>query len=81
MAQIVGQGNGLGEILVEPQGTSNGAGDLGNLDAVGQAGAEEVTLVIHEDLGLVLEPAEGRGMDDAVPVALELPRATEAGSE
>jgi Holliday junction resolvasome RuvABC endonuclease subunit len=39
---------------------------------VGQAGAEQVALVVHEDLGLVFEPAEGRAMDDAVAVALEL---------
>src|SRR5688500_19037164 len=31
-----------------------------------------VTLMIDEHLRLVLEPAEGRGVDDPVPVALEL---------
>ena len=30
-----------------------------------------IALVIDEDLGLVLEPAEGGRMDDAVAVALE----------
>ena len=39
---------------------------------MGQPGAEMVALVIDEDLRLVLEPAEGGGMDDAVAVALEL---------
>ena len=31
-----------------------------------------VALVEDEDLGLVLEAAKGRGMDDAVAVALEI---------
>ena len=35
-----------------------------------QARAVVVALVVDEDLGLVLEPAEGRAVDDAVAVAL-----------
>ena len=36
-----------------------------------QPGAEMVAFMRHEDLGLVLQPAKGGGMDDAVAVALE----------
>jgi iron-sulfur cluster assembly accessory protein len=39
---------------------------------MGQPGPEMITFVVDEDLGLVLEPAEGGGMDDPVPVALEV---------
>jgi len=65
------KGNPLGQILVQAQRPSDGAGDLGDLDRVGQAGAVVVALVLDEDLGLVLEAAEGRGVDDPVAVALE----------
>ena len=37
-----------------------------------QAGAVQIALRDHEHLRLVLQPAEGRGVQDAVPVALEL---------
>ena len=37
---------------------------------MGQPRAVVVALVVDEDLGLVLQPAERRAVDDAVPVAL-----------
>src|SRR5438067_11482731 len=36
-----------------------------------QPGAEQVALVVEEDLGFIFEPAERRRVDDAVAVALE----------
>jgi hypothetical protein len=72
MAEVVGEGQGLGQILVEPEGAGERPGDLADLDGVGQAGAEVIALMVDENLGLVLEPPEGGGMDDPVPVALEL---------
>jgi len=71
VSEIVAQGQGLGQILVQPECAGDGAGDLGDLDRMGKAGAVMIALVIDEDLGLVLETAKGRGMDDAVAVALE----------
>ncbi len=37
----------------------------------GEPGAEQVALVVQEHLRLVDQPAKGRGMHDAVAVALE----------
>ena len=71
VTEIVGQRQGLGQILVQRQRPGDGAGDLGDLEAVGQARAVIVALVIDEDLGLVFEAPEGRRMDDAVAVALK----------
>ena len=71
MAEIVGERQRLGEVLVEPERAGERAGDLGDLEGVGQPGAEVVALVKDEDLGLVREPAEGGRMDDAVAVAPE----------
>ena len=71
VAEVVGERQGFGQVLVEPQAARQGAGDLRHLDGVGQAGAEAVAFVEHEDLGLVLEASEGAGMDDPVAVAAE----------
>ena len=72
VAEVVRQGQRLRQILVEPERAGERAGDLAHLDGMGQPRAEMIALVIDEDLRLVLEAAEGRRMDDPVPVALEL---------
>ena len=71
VAEIVRQRQGLGEILVEPKGAGDGAGDLRDFKAMGQTGAVEIALVIDKNLGLVLEAAKRGRMDDAVTVALK----------
>ena len=72
VAEIVAERDRLGEVVVEPERAGERAGDLRDLDRMGEAGAEMVALVMDEHLGLVGEAAEGGRMDDAVPVALEL---------
>ena len=59
VAEVVGQGQGLGQVLVEAEIAAHRARDLGNLQRMGKPGAEEVALVVDEDLGLVSELAEG----------------------
>ena len=78
MAEIVAERDRLGEIVVEPERAGERARDLRDLDRMGEPGAEMVALVMDEHLGLVGEPAEGGGMDDAVAVALERVRVGEA---
>src|SRR5690606_7945226 len=60
------------QILVELQGTRERPGDLRDLDRMGQARAVMIAVGGDEDVGLVLEPAKGGGMDDAVAIALEV---------
>ena len=72
VAKIMCQRNGFDQILVDLQGTGNRSAQLGDLQRMGEARTKEVTLVIQENLGLVNEPAERRGMHDAVAVALEV---------
>ena len=67
--QIMGKRQRLGEILVQPQCAGECAGDLRDLERMGEPRAVMVALVEHEHLGFVLEPAEGGRMDDAVAVA------------
>ncbi len=71
MSQVVRQADRLDQVLVAAQGAGDGAADLGDLQGVGQAGAEVVAFVVDEDLGLVFQAPEGRGVQDPVPVALE----------
>ena len=56
MAQVVSQRQRLREILIKTKRTSQGAGNLGNLQRMGQARAEMIPFVEDEDLGLVCEP-------------------------
>jgi hypothetical protein len=71
VAEIVDERHRLGQILVAAQRPGQRTRDLRDLDRMGQPRAVMVALMGDEDLRLVLEPAKGRGMDDAVAVALE----------
>jgi hypothetical protein len=70
MADIVGEAERFGQVLVEPERAGDGPPDLRDLQAVGQADAIMVAVGRDEDLGLVPEPPERDGMDDQVAVAL-----------
>ena len=71
MTEIVGQRERLRQIFIGGERAADRASDLRNLKAVGETSAEKVALMIDEHLRLVFEPAERRGVDDAVAVALE----------
>lgn len=71
VAEVVGEGDGFGEVFVEAEGAGEGTGDLGDFDGVGETGAVVVGIFVEEDLGFGFEAAEGGAVDDAVAVALE----------
>ena len=68
---VVGQRGGLGEVGVAAQRVGEVAGDLGDLEAVGEPVAHEVVGLGTEHLGLRGQPSERDRVDDARPVALE----------
>ena len=72
MPKVVPHGDGLGQVLVEPQRAGQRAGHLRDLQRVRQARAVVIALRGKEDLRLALEPPEGLAVQDAVAVALEL---------
>ena len=72
MPEIMGQTDRLGQVLVQTQGAGNGAANLGDLDGMGQAGAEHIALVIDEHLGLVFKPAKRGRVYDPIPIPLIL---------
>ena len=67
---VVAEGDGVGQGDVDPDAAGDRGGDLGDLQGVGQPGALVVGGVDHH-LGLAGQPAEGGGVHDPVPVALE----------
>jgi hypothetical protein len=72
VAEIVAEGDRLCEVFVEAESAGYGTGYLHHLQGVREARPEVVAVRGDEDLGLVHEPAEGLGVDNAVPVALEV---------
>src|SRR5262249_61258179 len=69
MPEVVGERGGFRQVLVEAERARERAGDLRDLERMGEPGAVVVALVRNEHLGLVGEPAERGRMDDAVAVA------------
>jgi hypothetical protein len=71
MADVVNQRKRLREIFVEAKRGRDGAGDLCNLDGVGQPAAKVVGGAAGKDLGLPREAPEGARLYDALAIALE----------
>ena len=72
MSDVVHQGEGLHQIHVQPKLGGDGAGDLRDFDGMGEAIAEVVGEAAGKNLCLGFEPAKSAGMNDAVPVPLEI---------
>ncbi len=71
VADVVGQRERFGQVLVEAERAGDHARDLRDFEAVGQSDAVMIAVGSDEYLRLVAQPAEGDRMDDAVAVALE----------
>ena len=71
VAQVMGQADGLGQVLVQAQGAGNGAGDLRHLQRMGQPGAVQVPFRGQEYLGLLLQAAERLAVQHPVAVTLK----------
>jgi hypothetical protein len=69
--EVVRKHHCLGEVLVEAQHAGERSRDLAAFDRVGEAVPVVIALVVHEDLGLVLEAPERAGVHDAVAVPRE----------
>ena len=71
VAEVVGQRRGLGDVGLAAEGPGQVAGDLGDLEAVGEPVADEVVALRPDHLGLGRQPAARRGVHDPRAVALE----------
>jgi hypothetical protein len=72
VSQIVGEGNSLGQIVVEAEAARQGPGDLRHFDRMGEPSAEVIAVERDENLRLMGEPSKGGRMENAVAVALKL---------
>src|ERR1051326_5306809 len=70
MSEVMGQGDGLRQILIQLQRSSDIAGNCGYLYRVRETSPQVIAGSVEEDLGFVFQPAKGPGMNDPVPVAL-----------
>jgi hypothetical protein len=59
VAKIMGQGEGFGQILIKAKDTRDRPCDLSNFNGMGQPGAVVVALVIHKNLGFMLQAPKG----------------------
>jgi hypothetical protein len=71
MAKIMRKRKRLGQILIQTKRAGHGAGDLRNFEAMSEPRPIMIAFVINEDLRFVSQSAKGRGMKNAVAVALE----------
>ncbi len=71
MAEIVGERQRFGEILIQSERARERASDLRDLERVRQPRAIVIALVIDEYLRLVRQASKGSGMDDPVAVPPE----------
>ena len=71
VTEVVPQGDGLSQVLVEPERPRDGSSHLGHLEGVDEPRAVVVPLGGQKHLRLVGKPAEALAVEDAVPVALE----------
>ena len=71
VADVVDQRERLRQVVVQAERGGDLAGDLRDLDGVGQAAAEVVGGAAGKDLRLARQAAKGAGLHDAVAVALE----------
>lgn len=76
VADIMGETQGLGQILIQPQRAGNGAANLGHFYAVGEPDPEMISIGCDKNLRLVPQSAKGNGMNNAVPVALKIASGT-----
>ena len=71
LAEVVRQRDGFGEVFVQPQRAGDITRDPRNLYGVRQPRAEVIGDTLRENLSLILKPAEGAGVNDAVTITLE----------
>ena len=72
VAQVVRQRDGLHQVFVQVQRARRRSRQLRHLQRMREPRAEQVALVVDEDLRLVDQAPERRGVDDTVAVALVL---------
>ena len=71
VAQVVAEGHGFGQVLVQPKAPGNGPGHPVHLQRMGQAGPVMIPFGRQKYLRLMLQPPERLAVQDPVPVTLK----------
>jgi hypothetical protein len=71
VADVVDQRKRLGQVFVQAKLGGSGAGDLRDLNGVGQTAAKVVRGATGEYLCLPCQPAEGTRLHDTLPITLK----------
>ena len=69
VADVVGKPGHVAEVRVQAQAAADAAGNLADLERVGEAGAGCVAVAGSDDLRFIGEAAQGRGVEHAGAVA------------
>jgi hypothetical protein len=71
MADVVDQSESFSEVFVQTESSGSGAGDLCDLDGVGETAAEVVGGATGKDLGFPCQSPKGTCLHDALAITLE----------
>ena len=71
MTDIMPQGNGFGQIFVQPHGPGDGTRNLGDFQCMGKPGAVLIPEGRQKNLGFMFQPPEGIAVQNPVAVALK----------
>ncbi len=71
VAQIVPQGNGLGERPVQTQDRGHGTGNLRDLEDMGETGSIVIPGWGQKNLCFMLKATKGLGMGNPIPIPLK----------
>jgi hypothetical protein len=69
--KVMCQADGFNQVFIASQGARQCPSNLRYFDGMRQPGSEIIALKIDEDLCFVFQAAEGSGVDDSIPIALE----------
>src|SRR6478672_4420043 len=71
MPEVVGKGDGFGQVFIKAQSPRDGAANRRDFDRVGEPCAQMIAGTVEENLGLVLETTKRARVNNPSTIALE----------
>ena len=71
VTEVAGEGYGLGQVFIQGEGATKGAGEGSDLDSVGEAGTDVISRGVEGKLGFIFERAKCGTVNDAFAIALK----------
>ena len=70
VAEVAGEGNGLGQVFIQAKGATKGTGEGSDFDSVGETGTDVIARAVEGKLGFIFERAKRGTVNDAFAIAL-----------